>query len=87
MILTTHDVQRALAAWRERGELIDRDIAQTIAGWWYSPGAPAMVEFVTAGRITDTDALYNEIQLERDAVRDLPEHEELDALLGWLDAR
>jgi hypothetical protein len=74
-------------AWRERGEPIDDDTAQTVASWWYSPGTPAMVTFVTRGLIPDASALREEIFWERRAVRGLPEHEELDALLGWLLAR
>jgi len=72
----------------------DRDMAQTVASWWYSPSAPAMVAFVTANKIVP--GLADEVDRELQGIRPhLPESdraiidvdqlwmEDLTRLLAW----
>ena len=84
MILTSDTAAHDLDQWRSNSSPISSDTAQTIASWWHSPGAPALSRF-SHGMSVQLDDLRDAVRQERDAVRDLPEHEELDALLGWID--
>lgn len=61
----------------------DRDMAQTVASWWYSPGAPAMVAFVTADKIVPglADEVDRELREARNASED--DREDLRRLLAW----
>jgi hypothetical protein len=43
---------------------VDRTTARTVASWFYSPGAPAMVAFVTADQLDDASALLSEVDAE-----------------------
>ncbi len=74
----------ALAAWRERGTPLDTVHARRVAAWWHSPGNPDLSRFshgipVRAGDLRDA------VEREIHDVRDLPEREELDALIGYCD--
>jgi len=61
----------------------NRDMAQTVASWWYSPGAPAMVAFVTADKIVPglADEVDRELREARNASED--DREDLRRLLAW----
>jgi hypothetical protein len=65
----------------------DRDMARTVASWWYSPGQGAMVAFVTADKILPS--LYREVEMELDWARGNSETlstdvADLTKLLEWI---
>lgn len=87
MILT----MREYAARDQEGHAFDADMAQTVASWWYSPGTPAMITFVTRGQITA--GLADEINRELGWVLSLPpesglyvnhHRRDLRGLLSWV---
>lgn len=81
MILTESEY----CARRDAGEPFDFDQAQTVASWWYSPGAPALVALATAGKITDglVEAIDRERELAKGAWCTDPDREDLRLLAEW----
>lgn len=69
MILTTADY--------EARKGFDADMAQTVASWWMSPGAPALVTFATRGQVSA--GLRDEVKRELEGLTDASE--------GWSDLR
>lgn len=60
MILTHSDYVQRLADSGSAG--FDLDMAQTVASWWYSPGAPALVTLTCQGRVIP--GLVEEVERE-----------------------
>jgi hypothetical protein len=61
----------------------NRDMAQTVASWWYSPGAPAMVAFVTANKIVPGLADEVDHELNGPGLSEA-DREDLTRLLAWV---
>lgn len=78
-LLTTDEVTA-----RVNAGTVDRTTARTIASWWYSPGAPSLVSFVTADKCTDASELLAEVDREiGEATRD-EDRTELRHLRTWI---
>jgi hypothetical protein len=86
MILYTDDAMAEVDTARSEGRLISDDAAQTIASWWYSPRATALVAFVTAGKVTPE--LVDEIDVELRGLSLTPQDSsDLGALREWARAQ
>jgi hypothetical protein len=72
---------------RTEGAPFTGDDAQTVASWWYSTGAPALVIFAQQGRIVA--GLREEIQFEIDNARftTAADREDLAALLRYVEGQ